>query len=77
MFATAVHELLRPALDAGAHPGDAPRPRALRIHRIGRDYSMTWSFAGPDGRALFRLAEVAGDPVVIWLRVGNHDIYNH
>ena len=30
----------------------------------------------PDGRALFRLAEVAGEPVVIWLRVGNHDIYN-
>ena len=48
-----------------------------RIHRIGRDYSMTWSFAGPDGRALFRLAEVAGEPVVIWLRIGNHDIYDH
>jgi len=77
MFAAAVHELLRPALDAGAHTGAAPWPRALRIHRIGRDYSMTWSFAGPDGRALFRLAEVAGNPVVIWLRVGNHDIYNH
>ena len=38
---------------------------------------MTWSFADPDGRALFRLAEVAGDPIVIWLRVGNHDICNH
>jgi hypothetical protein len=51
-------------------------PRALRIHRMGRDDSMTWSFAGPDGRALFRRAEVAGDPVVIWLRIGNHDIYS-
>ncbi len=30
------------------------------------------SFAGPDGRALFRLAEVAGETVVVWLRVGNH-----
>jgi hypothetical protein len=37
---------------------------------------MTWSFAGPDGRALFRLAEVAGEPVVVWLRIGNHDIYS-
>jgi hypothetical protein len=37
---------------------------------------MTWSFAGPDGRALFRLAEVAGEPVVVWLRVGNHGIYD-
>ena len=63
MFAAAVHELLRPALDAGAHTGAAPWPRALRIHLIGRDYSMTWSFSSPD-------------PVVIWLRVGNHDIYN-
>jgi len=31
---------------------------------------MTWSFAGPDGRALFRLAEVAGETVVVWLRPG-------
>jgi hypothetical protein len=46
------------------------------IRRTGRDYSMTWSFAGPDGRALFRLAEVAGEPVVIWLRVRNHEIYS-
>lgn len=36
---------------------------------------MTWSFARPDGRALFQVAEVAGEPVVIWLRIGNHDIY--
>jgi hypothetical protein len=45
-----VHEILRPALDAGAHKGAVPWPRALRIHRIGVDSSMTWSFAGPDGR---------------------------
>lgn len=54
LFAQAVHQLLRPALDAGAHIGSVPWPRALRIHRIGRNYSMTWSFASPDGRALFR-----------------------
>lgn len=56
--------------------GEASGPRALRIHRIGADYSMTWSFAGPDGRALFRLAEVAGVTVVVWLGVGNHGIYD-
>jgi hypothetical protein len=65
-----------PALDAGAHRGTVPWPRALRIHRIGVAYSMTWSFSGPDGRALFRLAEVAGETVVVWLRVGNHGIYD-
>lgn len=41
LFVQAVHELLRPALDAGAHKGAVPWPRALRIHRIGADYSMT------------------------------------
>jgi hypothetical protein len=54
LFVLAVHALLRPALDAGAHTGAAPWPRALRIHRIGANYSMTWSFASPDGRALLR-----------------------
>jgi hypothetical protein len=76
LFVNAVHEVLRPALEAGAHTGAAPWPRALRIHRIGANYSLTWSFAGPDGRALFQLAEVAGETVVVWLRIGNHDIYN-
>jgi hypothetical protein len=52
LFVQAVHETLRPALDAGAHKGAVPWPRALRVHRIGANYSMTWSFAGPDGRAL-------------------------
>jgi len=53
LFALAVHQLLRPALDAGAHTGTVPWPRALRIHRIGPNYSMTWSFASPDGRPCF------------------------
>lgn len=76
MFVLAVRDLLRPALDAGAHTGASPWPRALRIHRIGANYSMTWSFASPDGRALFRLADVNGETVVVWLRVGNHSIYD-
>jgi hypothetical protein len=69
LFVRAVHEILRPALDAGAHKGTVPWPRALRVHRIGANYSMTWSFAGPDGRALFRLAEVAGETVVVPTRI--------
>ena len=75
LFVQAVHETLRPAPDAGAHKGAVPWLRVLRVHRIGANYSMTWSFAGP-GRALFRLAEVAGETVVVWLRVGNHGIYD-
>lgn len=76
LFVLAVHMLLRPALDAGAHTGSVPWPRALRLHRIGENYSMTWSFASPDGRALFRLADVDGETVLVWLRVGNHSIYD-
>lgn len=76
LFVAAVHQLLRPALDAGAHTGAAPWPRALRIHKIGTNYSMTWSFASPDRRALFRLAKVKEETVVVWLRVGNHSIYD-
>ena len=76
LFVRAVNEVLRPALDAGAHTGAVPWPRALRVHRIGVNYSMTWSFAGPDGRALFLLADVAGETFVVWLRVGNHSIYD-
>ena len=76
LFVQAVHQLLRPALGAGAHTGTVPWPKALRIHRIGSNYSMTWSFASPDGRALFRLVEVNGETVVVWLRVGNHSIYD-
>jgi hypothetical protein len=63
-----------------AHRGTVPWARALRIHRIGVAYSMTWSFAGPHGRALLRLAEVAGETAVVWLprvaavRRGSHAI---
>jgi hypothetical protein len=71
-----VCEVLRPALDAEAHRALCRGPRAMRIHKIGADYSMSWSFAGSDGRALFRLDEVAGETVVVWWRVGNHEIYD-
>jgi hypothetical protein len=63
LFVQAVHETLRPALDACAHKGEVPWPRALRVHRIAANHSMTWSFAGLAGRALFGLAEVAGETV--------------
>lgn len=42
LFVQAVHEILRPALDAGAHKGAVPWPRALRVHRIGVNYSGSW-----------------------------------
>jgi hypothetical protein len=61
---------------AGAHLGEAPWPRRLRVHKIGEIYSLTWSFADPDGRALFIIGPDAdGEPLLTWLAIGYHDIY--
>ncbi len=38
---------------------------------------MTWSFAGPDGRATFEWVTVHGEPAVRWRRVGGHAIFGN
>ncbi len=77
MFRHAVFSHLLPALAAGADKGEAAWPTRLRVHQVAAGiYSMTWSFAGPDGRATFHFAtDEAGDTVLVWRRVGSHDIY--
>lgn len=76
MFTSAVRAYFIPALAAGAHRGEAPWPRRLRVHKIGEVYSLTWSFASPDGRALFTIGpDSDGEPLLTWLAVGYHDIY--
>lgn len=54
-------------------------PAELRINRLTDRpgiYEMTWSFAGPDGRATFEIvSDDDGQPVVRWRRVGDHKIY--
>lgn len=68
---------LLPAIAAGALAGRASWPPRLRFHKIvGTSiYSITWSFSGPDGRATFHLESVDGEPVLVWRRIGTHDIY--
>jgi hypothetical protein len=76
MFTEAVRAHLVPALAAGAHRGTAPWPIRLRIHKIAEVYSLTWSFSGPDGRALFTIGpDREGEPLLTWLAVASHDIY--
>ena len=76
MFVDAVRAHLVPALSAGAHRGEAPWPRRLRVHKIGEVLSLTRSFANPDGPALFTIGSDADDePVLTWLAIGYHDIY--
>lgn len=75
MFTDPVREHLLPALAAGAHRGEVPWPKRLRIHKIGQVHSLTWHFCGPDGRALFIIVpDGDGEPVLTWLAVGYHDI---
>jgi hypothetical protein len=38
-------------------------------------WEMTWSFAGPDGRATFEVIDFDGEPGIRWRRVGHHDVY--
>lgn len=52
-------------------------PKGLRVKSVeGSDgeFEMTWA---PDGRAIFRYGESVrpGEPHIIWLRVGTHDIF--
>ena len=52
-------------------------PRALRVKRVQGTRSvweMTWSFAGPDGRATFEWLEVDGELGICWRRIGGHVI---
>jgi hypothetical protein len=75
LFADAVRSQLIPALAAGAHRGDVPWPKRLRIHKIGEIHSLTWSFSSPHGRASFAIGpDTDGEPLLTWLAVG-YDIY--
>jgi len=56
-------------------PSETPWPKRLRVHKIGEVYSLTWSFSGPDGRALFTIGPDSDGEPLTWLAIGYHDIY--
>jgi hypothetical protein len=62
--------------------GDAPLPRwpgRLRVRDVEGApgiWEMTWSFAGPDGRATFEYVDVAGEVAIRWRRIGGHEIFH-
>ena len=52
-------------------------PRGLRVKRAQGTpglWEMTWSFAGPDGRATFEWIEIDGELAIRWRRIGGHVI---
>lgn len=56
----------------------APWPAALRVRDVEGApgiWEMTWSFAGPDGRATFEWIRIDGEPAVRWRRIGRHEIF--
>lgn len=54
-------------------------PASLRVKSVQGTrgiWEMTWSFAGPDGRATFEWVQIDGDPAICWRRVGGHAIFS-
>ena len=78
MFLKILREHFLPAIAAGSFTGMPPWPKRLRVHQLaGGLYSITWSFSCPDGRATFHLERTDdGETVLVWRRVGTHDIYD-
>ncbi len=57
----------------------APWPRSLRVRSVAGmsgSWEMTWSFAGPDGRATFEWIELDGEPAIRWRRIGGHEVFS-
>ena len=53
-------------------------PASLRVKSVEGArgiMEMTWSFAGPDGRATFEWVDIEGALGVRWRRIGGHSIF--
>ena len=49
--------------------------RFERLHGTSGICAVTWSFAGPDGRATFQFVNQDGIPCLVWRRIGHHGVY--
>ncbi len=77
-FRGVIRERFIPAAERRAHDPTIPRPDSLRIRAVAnapRVCELTWSFAGPDGRATFEWVTLDGEPAIRWRRVGGHSIF--
>jgi hypothetical protein len=62
--------------DRGAWPPAWPsRLRIKAVLGAAGVWEMTWSFAGPDGRATFQFVSIEGEPGIRWRRIGGHEIF--
>ena len=77
-FRKVVTDEFHPACERWRADASTPWPRSLRVRNVEGApgvWEMTWSFAGPDGRATFEWIEIDGDPAVRWRRVGGPAIF--
>lgn len=56
-------------------PNFPNRFRLKQLRNTDGVWAMTWSFSRPDGRATFHLDEIDGEPVLVWRRIGSHEIF--
>lgn len=79
VFRQVVVEQFVPAAERIAAEPGTPWPKGLRVKRVQGApgvWEMTWSFAGPDGRATFEWIAIDGEPAIRWRRVGAHAIFS-
>ena len=80
LFRAVVRDEFHPACERRRVDPATPWPRGLRIRSVEGApgiWEMTWSFAGPDGRATFEWVEIDGEPAVRWRRIGGHAIFGN
>jgi len=78
LFRQVVRDDFVPAAERHAIDATAPWPRRLRVRAVAGTrgiWELTWSFAGPDGRATFEWTTIDGERAIRWRRVGGHEIF--
>lgn len=78
LFLDVVRAKFVPAAERRAADPSAAWPRSLRVKAVKAApgiLELTWSFAGPDGRATFEWVTIDGEPAIRWRRVGGHEIF--
>jgi hypothetical protein len=79
LFVQVVRTESNAACERFARGPSTPWPKGLRVKRlqgVPGVWEMTWSFAGPDGRATFEWILIDGEPAVRWRRIGGHGVFD-
>ncbi len=78
LFRRVIRERFHPACERYRDDPSSPWPSGLRVRDIEGArgiWEVTWSFAGPDGRATFEWVRLDGELAVRWRRIGGHEVF--